>query len=413
MLAEPELGESADPRALVRGDPAAVAATVERLAAFAAGCAATARGLDAIEVGGGAAPRRDAFRARFAEAAGPVVAGGGGLPVRRAGVGAVRDRAGRGAGAGGGAAVARFDGGRPLASEPGVSARRSTWPGARRHGGGRRGWFRGQAPRVRCSRTRASRRDRAAGGCGAGASPRRPRWPRTRRGTATAGPRRGRRLGAGATASRSRTSPEGVGEGVEDARAVRPASRTRPIPTTSTTPAGSSRTPRRRWRARSTASCIRAPGGGVRRARVGLRPGAGVRPPAAHRSADGGHGCGPLDRPGDRAPELLRRRSVRRNRRSCGRTLDRPPDPSRPLHHPPPPCPLHLHRLRLYPLRLGLRPIRLHLRPITASVGTGSARSRWGRIAAARCGRSQSGASSTSHRAAHTFGRSDSGWGGR
>ena len=43
MAAEPELEESADPRALVRGDPAAVRATVTHLATLATGCAATAR----------------------------------------------------------------------------------------------------------------------------------------------------------------------------------------------------------------------------------------------------------------------------------------------------------------------------------------------------------------------------------
>ena len=42
MAAEPELEESADPRALVRGDPAAVRATVAHLSTLAAGCAATA-----------------------------------------------------------------------------------------------------------------------------------------------------------------------------------------------------------------------------------------------------------------------------------------------------------------------------------------------------------------------------------
>ena len=67
MLAEPELGESADPRALVRGDPAAVRATAERLAALAAGCAATAGGLDAIGVRGWSGAAASAFRERHAE----------------------------------------------------------------------------------------------------------------------------------------------------------------------------------------------------------------------------------------------------------------------------------------------------------------------------------------------------------
>ena len=67
MLAEPELGESADPRALVRGDSAAVRETAERLAALAAGCAATAGGLDAIGVRGWSGAAASAFRERHAE----------------------------------------------------------------------------------------------------------------------------------------------------------------------------------------------------------------------------------------------------------------------------------------------------------------------------------------------------------
>jgi len=67
VLAEPELGESADPRALVRGDPAAVAATVERLLAVAADCAATAHGLDSLQVRGWTGAAAAAFRVRYAE----------------------------------------------------------------------------------------------------------------------------------------------------------------------------------------------------------------------------------------------------------------------------------------------------------------------------------------------------------
>jgi len=67
VLAEPELGESADPRALVRGDPAAVAATVERLLVVAADCAATARGLDSLQVRGWTGAAAAAFRVRYAE----------------------------------------------------------------------------------------------------------------------------------------------------------------------------------------------------------------------------------------------------------------------------------------------------------------------------------------------------------
>jgi len=67
VLAEPELGESADPRALVRGDPAAVAATAERLLVVAADCAATARGLDSLQVRGWTGAAAGAFRVRYAE----------------------------------------------------------------------------------------------------------------------------------------------------------------------------------------------------------------------------------------------------------------------------------------------------------------------------------------------------------
>ncbi len=66
----PELTEGVDPRALVRGDPAAVAATVEHLTELAVGCAAAAHGLDAIGMGAWTGAAADAFRARFAEAPG-------------------------------------------------------------------------------------------------------------------------------------------------------------------------------------------------------------------------------------------------------------------------------------------------------------------------------------------------------
>jgi hypothetical protein len=67
VLAEPELGESADPQALVRGDPEAVRATTQRLAAMTAGCSATAHGLDALGVRGWSGPAAAAFRVRHAE----------------------------------------------------------------------------------------------------------------------------------------------------------------------------------------------------------------------------------------------------------------------------------------------------------------------------------------------------------
>ena len=67
MLVEPELGESADPRALVRGDPAAVRETAERLVALAAGSAATARGLETLGVRGWSGAAATAFRVRHAE----------------------------------------------------------------------------------------------------------------------------------------------------------------------------------------------------------------------------------------------------------------------------------------------------------------------------------------------------------
>jgi len=70
MLAEPELEDTAEPHALVRGDPAAVQATVDHLTALAAGCATTAHGLEAIGVGAWTGTAAEAFRARFAEAPG-------------------------------------------------------------------------------------------------------------------------------------------------------------------------------------------------------------------------------------------------------------------------------------------------------------------------------------------------------
>jgi Putative T7SS secretion signal domain len=59
---------TAEPRAEVRGDPAAVRATVDHLNALATGCAATARGLDAVATGAWTGAAADAFRARFTEA---------------------------------------------------------------------------------------------------------------------------------------------------------------------------------------------------------------------------------------------------------------------------------------------------------------------------------------------------------
>jgi type VII secretion system ESX-1 substrate len=61
------LAESAEPRAVVRGDPAAVQATVDHLIALAAGCAATAHGLDAVATGTWTGAAAEAFDGRFAE----------------------------------------------------------------------------------------------------------------------------------------------------------------------------------------------------------------------------------------------------------------------------------------------------------------------------------------------------------
>ncbi|HEY0813242.1 MAG TPA: hypothetical protein VGE11_08155 [Pseudonocardia sp.] len=68
MRAEPELGQSEDPRELVRGDLEAVQATVGHLAELAGGFGATAGGLRAIDRGAWQGAAADAFRARFAEA---------------------------------------------------------------------------------------------------------------------------------------------------------------------------------------------------------------------------------------------------------------------------------------------------------------------------------------------------------
>src|ERR1700733_5691496 len=68
MRAEPELGESEDPRELVRGDVEAVRATVEHLTDLADGFHATAGGLRAIDVDSWSGAASDAFRARFADA---------------------------------------------------------------------------------------------------------------------------------------------------------------------------------------------------------------------------------------------------------------------------------------------------------------------------------------------------------
>src|SRR6185295_14511269 len=61
------LVESAEPRAVVRGDPAAVQATVDHLIALAVGCAATAHGLDAVATGTWTGAAAEAFDGRFAE----------------------------------------------------------------------------------------------------------------------------------------------------------------------------------------------------------------------------------------------------------------------------------------------------------------------------------------------------------
>lgn len=65
---EPDLGQSADPRELVRGDGEAVRATVAHLVALADGFRATAGGLRAIDTGAWTGPAACAFRARFAAA---------------------------------------------------------------------------------------------------------------------------------------------------------------------------------------------------------------------------------------------------------------------------------------------------------------------------------------------------------
>jgi hypothetical protein len=68
MAPEPDLGQSEDPYALVRGDVSAVRTTVGHLTDLAAGFGATAEGLRAIEVGAWTGAAADAFRARFAQA---------------------------------------------------------------------------------------------------------------------------------------------------------------------------------------------------------------------------------------------------------------------------------------------------------------------------------------------------------
>ena len=68
MDAEPELGQSDDPRELVRGDIEALRVAVGHLTELAHGFGATADGLRAIEVGAWTGAAADAFRARFAEA---------------------------------------------------------------------------------------------------------------------------------------------------------------------------------------------------------------------------------------------------------------------------------------------------------------------------------------------------------
>ena len=444
MLAEPELGESADPRALVRGDPAAVRETAERLAALAAGCAATAGGLDAIGVRGWSGAAASAFRERHAELSArwsraAAAFRSAAQAWERFGIElvAAQELAA--------AAVARFStAGGPLAAEAGllgvtqhVAGQASAGPAvsAPAHAGR---VVRGQAPAAwampgpapvdsalsagaqvadldaarRMLAEARARRDRAAVAAAreiaaAAALAPDPPGDGERRALAAADWVRANGVALGHVA-------RGVGEGVEDlvrfTRLVNPAD-----PYNLNHPG------------RFLANASTALAGAVddvvhpvRQVAGFVGPGWGSDPARAYghllptAAADGGRRVRAARPSGDRAPELLRRRSVRRNRRSCGRIPDRPPDPSRPLHHHPR-RPARCTSTACGSTRSGsafARSACISVR-VTASVGTGSARSRWGRIAAARCGRSQSGASSTSHRAAHTFGRSDSGWGGR
>ena len=392
MLAEPELGESADPRALVRGDPAAVRETAERLAALAAGCAATAGGLDAIGVRGWSGAAASAFRERHAELSArwsraAAAFRSAAQAWERFGIElvAAQELAA--------AAVARFStAGGPLAAEAGllgvtqhVAGQASAGPAvsAPAHAGR---VVRGQAPAAwampgpapvdsalsagaqvadldaarRMLAEARARRDRAAVAAAreiaaAAALAPDPPGDGERRALAAADWVRANGVALGHVA-------RGVGQGVEDlvrfTRLVNPAD-----PYNLNHPG------------RFLANASTALAGAVddvvhpvRQVAGFVGPGWGSDParayghllPTAVLTAVTVRAARPS---GDRAPELLRRRSVRRNRRSCGRTLDRPPDPSRPLHHPSPPCPLHLHHLRLFPLRLGLRSIRLHLRP--------------------------------------------------
>ena len=386
MLAEPELGESADPRALVRGDPAAVRATAEHLAALAAGCAATARGLDAIGVRGWSGAAAAAFRERHAElsarwsrAAAAFRSAaqawerfgielGGGQEQAAAAAARFRRRAVR---RGAALAVGLRGGACGLADLV-----RRLWTGGRpEHGPDL------DAARRMLAEARA-RRDRAAVAAAreiaaAAALAPDPPGDGDRRALAAADWVRANGVALGHVA-------RGVGEGVEDvvrfARLVNPADPYnlnhpgRFVANASTALAG----------AVDDVVHPAAPGGGVRRARVGLRPGAGVRPPAAHRAADGGRRVRAARPSGGRAPDLLRRRSVRRPA-PLWPTPDRPPAPSRPLHHPPPPCPLRATACRL-PAPARSRPIRLHpsesrLRRHRSAAPDGSHRRR-------RCGRS-------------------------
>ena len=442
MLAEPELGESADPRALVRGDPAAVRETAERLAALAAGCAATAGGLDAIGVRGWSGAAAAAFRERHAELSArwsraAAAFRSAAQAWERFGIElvAAQELAA--------AAVARFStAGGPLAAEAGllgvtqhVAGQASAGPAvsAPAHAGR---VVRGQAPAAwampgptpvdsalsagaqvadldaarRMLAEARARRDRAAVAAAreiaaAAALAPDPPGDGERRALAAADWVRANGVALGHVA-------RGVGQGVEDlvrfTRLVNPAD-----PYNLNHPG------------RFLANASTALAGAVddvvhpvRQVAGFVGPGWGSDPARAYghllpTAADGGHGCGPLDRPATGPPNCS-------GGARCGGTGAAVDGPStdRPTLHArstTPRRPARCTSTACGSTRSGsafARSACISVR-VTASVGTGSARSRWGRIAAARCGRSQSGASSTSHRAAHTFGRSDSGWGGR
>ena len=392
MLAEPELGESADPRALVRGDPAAVRATAERLAALAAGCAATAGGLDAMGVRGWSGAAASAFRERHAELSArwsraAAAFRSAAQAWERFGIElvAAQELAA--------AAVARFStAGGPLAAEAGllgvtqhVAGQASAGPAVSAPALAGR-VVRGQAPAAwpmpgpapvdsvlsagaqvadldaarRMLAEARARRDRAAVAAAreiaaAAALAPDPPGDGERRAPAAADWVRANGVALGHVA-------RGVGEGVEDlvrfTRLVNPAD-----PYNLNHPG------------RFLANASTALAGAVddvvhpvRQVAGFVGPGWGSDParayghllPTAVLTAVAGAGRSTVRGPGPRtAPAALGATEPAQ----LWTGPDRPPDPSRPLHHPPPPCPLHLHRLRLYPLRLGLRPIRLHLRP--------------------------------------------------